>query len=91
MGNSNYQTGNRFSPLTDTHDDKTINWQNNTMMQVYDAKEMKTDHLTDDTTTHTTNDIRLSIKKFVTQNSSNNPKSDKHANKIEIHVVPPYT
>ena len=70
-----YQTGSRFAPLADNHDDKTMNWQNNTMRQVDDAKRMNVDHLTDDRTPQTTNDSLLSIKKHVTQNSSNNPKS----------------
>ena len=60
-----------------------MNWQNNTMRQMDDAKEMKPNHLTDDTTSNTTNDTRLGIKKYAT--SSNN-KRRKHAVKTEIHV-----
>ena len=89
MKKSNYQTGSRFALLTDIHDDKTMNWQDNTMRQMDDAKEMKSNHLHDDTTPHTTNDTRLSSKKHVTQSSSNNSKAKKHATKTEIHVLSP--
>ena len=60
------------------------------MRQVDDGKEMNFNHITDDTTSHTTNDTRLSIKKHVMQNSSSHSKSKKkHANKTEIHVLSP--
>ena len=64
MGNSTHQTGSRFSPLADTDNDNTMNWQNNTKRDVDDAKEMKNNHLTDNTdkNTLTTNDTRLSIQ-----------------------------
>ena len=92
MGRSNYRTGSRFAPLADILDDKTMNWQNNTTRQVDDATEMNLNHLTDDTTSQTTNDPRLSIKRHVTQISSNNSKSKKHAKKLKfMYLVPPYT
>ena len=59
------------------------------MRQVDDAKEMDTTHLQDDSTPHTTNDTRLSIKKHATQSSINNSKTKKHATKTEIHVFSP--
>ena len=62
IGKSNYKTGSRCVPLADIHDDKTMNWQNNTMRQMDDAKEMNFNHITDDTTSHTTNDTRLVLR-----------------------------
>ena len=59
------------------------------MRQVDDANEMDTNHLHDDSTSHTTNDKRLRIKKHATQNSINSPKTKKHATKTEIHVLSP--
>ena len=89
MRNSNYQTGSRFSIFADIHDENLMNCQNSTMRQVDDTKEINFNHLTDDTTTYTTNDKRLSIKKHVTQNSSSNPKSKKHATKTELQIFSP--
>ena len=68
----------------------SLNWQNNTIMRQLDvAKEMDSNHLHDDTTLHTTNDTRHSIRRHVTQNSSNNPKAEKHATKTGNHVLSP--
>ena len=50
---------------------------------------MDSNYLHDDTTLHTTNDTRLSFKRHVLQNSSNNPKVKKHATKTKIHVLSP--
>ena len=66
-----------------------MNWQDNTMRLVDDAKEMNSTHLHDDTTPHTTNDTRLSSKKNVTQSSSNNSEAKKHATKTKIHLLSP--
>ena len=87
MGKARQHNNNRFSPLAETNDEHEMNWQNNTMRQVDDAKEMDTNHLQDDSTLHTTNNTRLSIKK--TQSSINNSKVKKHATKTEIHVLSP--
>ena len=89
MGNSLKHNGSRFCPLADIHEEQTMNWQNNTMRQVDDVKEMDSTHLPDDPTLHTTNTTRLSSKKHVTQSSSNNSKFKKHATKTEIHVLSP--
>ena len=89
MENSLQHNGIRFSPLADIHDEQTMNWQNSTMRQVDDAKEMDSNHLHDDSTLHTTNTTQLSSKKHVTQSSSNNSKAKKHATKTEIHVLSP--
>ena len=59
------------------------------MRQVDDAKEMATNHLHGDSTSHTTNDKRLSIKKHAMQNSINGSKAIKHATKTEIHILSP--
>ena len=72
MRNARQHKDNRFSPLAEIHDEHEMNWQNNTMRQVDDAKQMDTNHLQDDSTLHTTNDTRLSIKKHATQSSINN-------------------
>ena len=79
MGNALQHNGSRFSPLAEIHDETEMNWQNNTMRQVDDAKEMDSNHLHDDSTLHTTNKTRLSSKKHATQSSINNPKTKKHA------------
>ena len=66
MGNSLSHNGSRFSPLADIHDEQIMIWQNNTMntmRQVDEAKEMDSNHLHDDSTTHTTNNPQLSSKK----------------------------
>ena len=89
MGIARQHNDNRFSPLAEIHDEHEMNWQNNTMRQVDDAKEMDTTHLQDDSTPHTTNDTRLSNKKHATQSSINNSKTKKHATKTEIHVFSP--
>ena len=89
MGNARQHNGNRFSPLAEINDEHEMNWQHNTMRQVDDAKEMDNNHLHDDSTSHTTNDKRLSIKKHATQSSINNSKPKKHATKTEIHVLSP--
>ena len=60
MGNSLHHNGSRYSPLADIHDEQTMNWQNITMRQVDDAKEMESTHLRDDSILHTTNTTRLS-------------------------------
>ena len=88
-GNSLQHNGSRFSPLVDIHDEQTMNWQNNTMMQVDDAKEMGSNHLHDNSTLHPTNTTRLCSEKHVTQSSDNNSKAKKHATKTEIHVLSP--
>ena len=62
MGNARQRNGSRFSPLAEINDEQTMNWQQNTMRQVDDAKEMDTNHLDDDSTSHSTIDKRLSIK-----------------------------
>ena len=59
------------------------------MRQVDDAKEMDTNHLHDDSTSHTINDKRVSIKKHATQSSVNSSKAKKHATITEIHVLSP--
>ena len=89
MGNARQLNGSRFSPLAEINDENEKNWQQNTKRQVDDAKEMDTSHLHDDSTSHTTNDTRLSIKKHVTQSSTKNSKTKKHATKTEIHVLSP--
>ena len=89
MGNARQHNGSRFSPLAEIHDEPEMNWQNNTMRQVDDAKDMDTNHLHDDSTLQTTDNTRLSSKKHATQSSSNNSKVKKHANKTEIHVLSP--
>ena len=89
MENPLQHNGCRFSPLADIHDESEMNWPNNTMRQVEDAKEMDSNRLHDDTTLHTTNNTRLSRKKHVTQGSSNNSKAKKHATKTEFHVLSP--
>ena len=89
MGNARQHNDNRFSPLAEIHDEPEMNWQNNTMRQVNDAKEMDITHLQDDSSLHTTNDTRLSIKKHATQSSINNSKVKKHVSKTEIHVHSP--
>ena len=61
MGNARQHNGSRFAPLAEINDEHEMNWQHNTMRQVDDAKEMDTNHLHDDSTSHTTNDKRLSI------------------------------
>ena len=80
MGNALQHNGSRFSPLAEIHDETEMNWQNNTMRQVDDAKEMDSNHLHDDSTLHTTNKTRLSSKKHATQSSINNPKTKKTCN-----------
>ena len=62
MGNARQLNGSRFSPLAEINDEQTMNWQPDTMRQVEDAKEMETNHLDDDSTSHSTIDQRLSIK-----------------------------
>ena len=89
IGNARQHNNNRFSPLAEIHDEHKMNWQNNTMRQVDDAKEMDTTHLQDDSTLHTTNDTWLSIKKHATQSSNNSSKAKKHATKTEVHVLSP--
>ena len=89
MGNARQHNGSLFSPLAEINDEYEMNWQHNTMRQVDDAKEMDTNHLQDDSTLHTTNDTRLSIKKHTTQNSINSSKAKKHATKTEIHDPSP--
>ena len=89
MGNARQHNGSRFSPLAEINDEHEMNWQHNTMRQVDDAKEMATNHLHHDSTSHTTNNKRLSIKKHATQNSINDSKAKKHATKTEIHVLSP--
>ena len=63
MGNARQRNGSRFSPLAEINYEQTMNSQQNTMRQVDDAKEMNTNHLDDHSTSHTTIDKRLSIKK----------------------------
>ena len=87
MGIARQHNDNRFSPLAEIHDEHEMNWQNNTMRQVDDAKEMDTTHLQDDSTPHTTNNTRLSIKKYATQSSINNSKTKNHATKTKILVL----
>ena len=89
MGNARQHNGSRFAPLAEINDEHEMNWQHNTMNQVDDAKEMATNHLHDDSTSHTTNDKRLSIKKHAIQNSINGSKAKKHTTKTEIHVLSP--
>ena len=55
MGNALQHNGSHFSPLAEIHDETEMNWQNNTMRQVDDAKETDPNHLHDDSTLHTTN------------------------------------
>ena len=62
MGNARQRNGSRFSPLAEINNEQTMNWQQNTMRQVDDAKEMDTNHLDDDSTSRSTIDKRLSIK-----------------------------
>ena len=45
MGNACQHNGSLFSPLAEIHDEPEMNWQNNTMRQVDDAKEMDTTQL----------------------------------------------
>ena len=89
MGIARQRNGSRFSPLAEINDEQTMNWQQNTMRQVEDAKEMETNHLDDDSTSHSTIDKRLSIKKHAKQSSINVSKAKKHATKTEIHVLSP--
>ena len=89
MRNASQLNGSRFSPLAEINDEQTMNWQPNTMRQVEDAKEMETHHLDDDSTSHSTIDKRLSIKKHAKQSSINVSKTKKHAIKTEIHVLSP--
>ena len=89
MKNARQHKDNRFSPIAEIHDEPEMNWQNSTMRLVDDAKEMDTNHLQDDSTLHTTNDTRLSIKIHATQSSINNSKTKKHATKTKIHVLSP--
>ena len=89
MRNARQLNGSRFSPLAEINDEHTMNWQPNTMRQVEDAKEMETHHLDDDSTSHSTIDKRLSIKKHAKQSSINVSKAKKHAIKTEIHVLSP--
>ena len=78
-----------FSPLAEINDEQTMNWQQNTMRQVDDAKEMDTNHLDDDSTSYSTIDKRLSIKKHAKYSRTNISKANKHATKTEIHVLSP--
>ena len=89
MGNARQHNGSLFAPLAEINDEHEMNWQHNTMRQVDDAKEMDTNHLHDDSTSYTTNDKRLSIKKHAMQNSINGSKAKTHATKTEIHVLSP--
>ena len=89
IGIARQHNDNRFSPLAEIHDEHEMNWQNNTMRQVDDAKEMNTTHLQDDSTPQTINNTLLSIEKHATQSSINNSKTKKHATKTEIHVLSP--
>ena len=89
IGNARQHNGSRFSPLAEINDEHEMNWQHNTMRQVDDAKEMATNHLHHDSTSNTTNNKRLSIRKHATQNSINDSKAKKHAIKTEIHVLSP--
>ena len=89
MENARQHNGSRFSPLAEINDEQEMNWHTNTKRQVEDAKEMDSNHLHDDSTSHTTNDKRLSIKKHATQSSIYNSKVKKHATKTEIHVLSP--
>ena len=89
MGIARQRNGSLFSPLAEINDEQTMNWQQNTMRQVEDAKEMETNHLDDDSTSHSTIDKRLSIKKHAKQSSINVSKAKKHATKTEIHVLSP--
>ena len=89
MGNARQRNGSRFSPLAEFNDEQTMNWQQNTMRQVDDAKEMDTNHLDDDSTSYSTIDKRLSIKKHAKHSSINISKANKHATKTEIHVLSP--
>ena len=92
MGNSLHYKGSRFSPLAENHDEQTMNWQNNTMRQVDDAKGMDDHYLHDDSTPHTTHNTRLSSKKHVTQCSSVNSKTKKNMQLIQkfMYLVPLY-
>ena len=89
MGKASRHNGSRFSPLAELHDETEMNWQNNTMRQVDDAKEMDSNHLHDDSTSQTTNSTQLSSNKHATQSNINNFKAKKHATKTEIHVLSP--
>ena len=77
MGNARQHNGSRFSPLAEINDEHEMNWQHNTMRQVDDAKEMATNHLHHDSTSNTTNNKRLSIRKHATQNSITDSKAEK--------------
>ena len=87
MGNARQLNGSRFSPLAEINDEQAMNGQPDTMRQVDDAKEMETNHLDDDSTSHST--IDFSIKKHAKQISINVSKAKKHATKTEIHVLSP--
>ena len=75
MGIARQRNGSRFSPLAEINDEQTMNWQQNTMRQVEDAKEMETNHLDDDSTSHSTIDKRRSFKKHAKQSSNNVSKA----------------
>ena len=89
MGKARQRNGSRFSPLSEINDEQTMNWHQNTMRQVDDAKEMDTNHLDDDSTSYSTIDKRLSFKKHAKYSSINISKANKHATKTEIHVLSP--
>ena len=89
MGSARQHNGSRFAPLAGINDEHEMNWQHNTMRQVDDTKEKATNHLHHESTSHTTHNKRLSIKKHATQNSINDSKAKKHATKTEIHVLSP--
>ena len=92
MGTAREHNDNRFSPLAEVDDEHEMNWQTNTMRQVDDAKEMDTTRLQNDSTPHTTNDTRLSIKKHATQSSINNSKTKNMQLKQKfMFSVPLYT
>ena len=89
MGNARQLNGSRFSPLAEINDEQTMNWQPDTMRQVEDAKEMETNLLDDDSTSHSTIDQQLSIKKHAKQSSIKVSEAKKHATKTEIHILSP--
>ena len=60
-----------------------------TMKKRWEMHVNATDHLDDDSTSHTTIDKRLSIKKHAKHISINISKANKHATKTEIHVLSP--
>ena len=83
------KTTNRFTPLQNSLDEQTMNWQNGALRPAHDAKEMSS-HLkpTDRLSTDDKSTKRLSTKTHVI-NKSSSSKTKKHATNNHFHILSP--